>query len=83
MQEQEILQKVKEVVSDRLGVEIERVTPQARYQEDLDADSLDVVDLVMALEDAFQIKIPDSDAGKIKTVQETVDYLKKALEGKA
>jgi len=83
MQEQEILQKVKEVVAERLGVEIERVTPQARYQEDLSADSLDVVDLVMAIEDAFQIKIPDSDAGKIKTVQETVDYLKKALEDRA
>jgi acyl carrier protein len=83
MQEQEILQKVKEVVAERLGVEIERVTPQARYQEDLNADSLDVVDLVMALEDAFQIKIPDSDAGKIKTVQETVEYLKKALESEA
>lgn len=83
MQEQEILQKVKEVVAERLGVEIERVTPQARYQEDLNADSLDVVDLVMAIEDTFQIKIPDSDAGKIKTVQETVDYLKKALEDRA
>ncbi|MGB9552811.1 MAG: acyl carrier protein [bacterium] len=83
MQEQEILQKVKEVVAERLGVEIEKVTPQARYQEDLNADSLDVVDLVMALEDAFQVKIPDADAGKIKTVQETVDYLKKALKGEA
>jgi acyl carrier protein len=83
MQEQEILQKVKEVVAERLGVEIERITPQARYQEDLNADSLDVVDLVMAFEDAFQVKIPDSEAGRIKAVQETVDYLKEALKGKA
>jgi acyl carrier protein len=68
--------KVKEVIVDRLGVNPEQVTPQASLVEDLGADSLDLVELVMAFEDKFGMKIPDQDAEKLRTVGAIIDYLK-------
>lgn len=68
--------KVKEIIVDRLGVNPEQVTPQASLVEDLGADSLDLVELVMAFEDKFGMKIPDQDAEKLRTVGAILDYLK-------
>lgn len=68
--------KVKEIIVDRLGVNADQVTPQASLVEDLGADSLDLVELVMAFEDKFGMKIPDQDAEKLRTVGAILDYLK-------
>src|SRR5207248_1667656 len=69
--------KVKQIVSEQLGVDEGEVTPSASFVDDLGADSLDVVELVMAFEEAFDIEIPDEDAEKIKTVQDAIDYIDK------
>ena len=69
--------KVKEIVADELSVDTGIVTPQARFVEDLGADSLDVVELVMRFEEEFEIEIPDEDAEKIATVGDAVDYIEK------
>lgn len=74
-----IEEKVKEIVADRLGVDPEEVTPEASFVEDLGADSLDTVELVMALEEEFGIEIPDEDAEKIQTVGDAIDYIQKHL----
>lgn len=70
-----ILDKVKQIVVEQLGVKEEQVTPQASFMGDLGADSLDTVELVMALEEEFKLEIPDEDAEKITTVQQAVDYI--------
>jgi len=70
-------EKVKEIIVDQLGVEAGEVTPQASFVDDLGADSLDTVELVMALEEEFDVEIPDEEAEKIKTVGEAIDYIKK------
>jgi acyl carrier protein len=75
MSEAEIFDKVKKIVTDQLSVEASKVTPQANFANDLGADSLDTVELVMALEEEFDIEIPDEAAEKITTVQEAVDYI--------
>ena len=72
--------KVKEIVADELSVDAGIVTPQARFVEDLGADSLDVVELVMRFEEEFEIEIPDEDAEKITTVGEVVSYIEKKAE---
>ena len=64
-----------EIIAKQLGVEEENVTPDASFMEDLGADSLDTVELVMALEEEFDIEIPDSDAEKIQSVQDALSYL--------
>ncbi|GIX05919.1 MAG: acyl carrier protein [Candidatus Poribacteria bacterium] len=69
-------QKVREIIARELSVDIEQVTPEASFMDDLGADSLDTVELVMAFEEAFGIEIPDEDAEKIRTVQDAIDYLK-------
>ncbi len=69
--------KVKEIIVEQLGVEEGEVTPTASFVDDLGADSLDTVELVMAFEEAFNIEIPDEDAEKIRAVQDAVDYIKK------
>lgn len=69
-------ERVKKIIVDQLGVEESQVTPQASFVDDLGADSLDTVELVMAFEEEFGIEIPDQDAEKIKTVQNVSDYLK-------
>jgi acyl carrier protein len=75
MTQEEIFEKVKGIVAENLSVEVSEVTPQANFANDLSADSLDVVELVMALEEEFDIEIPDEAAEGIKTVQDAVDYI--------
>jgi len=71
-----IEEKVKEIIIDQLGVDAEEVTLEAKFIEDLGADSLDTVELVMALEEEFNIEIPDEDAEKIVTVRDAIKYIK-------
>lgn len=75
-------EKVKDVVVEQLGVKDQEVKPEASFVEDLGADSLDTVELVMALEEEFGIEIPDEDAEKAKTVGEVVEYIDKKLKAK-
>ena len=70
-------ERVKQIIMDQLGVSAEQVTPDASFIDDLGADSLDTVELVMALEEEFDIEIPDEDAEKLRTVRDALDYLKK------
>lgn len=72
---EEALHKIQEISADRLGVEEADVTPEASFREDLEADSLDLVELIMELEEQFGMEIPDEDAEKITTVEEAVDYV--------
>jgi len=73
--------KVKKIIEDQLCVEPERVKLEASFLDDLGADSLDIVELVMAMEEEFEIEIPDEEAEKLKTVQDVCKYLKS--QGKA
>ena len=68
--------KVKDIIINELGVESEKVTPEASFVEDLGADSLDTVELVMAFEEEFGIEIPDDDAEKLQTVGDAINYIK-------
>ena len=70
-----IEERVKKIVVEQLGVKDDQVTPSASFVDDLGADSLDTVELVMALEDEFGLDIPDEEAEKIKTVQNAIDYI--------
>jgi acyl carrier protein len=67
--------KVKSIIHEQLGVELDEVTDAASFTDDLGADSLDIVELVMAFEEEFDIEIPDEDAEKITTVKDAVDYI--------
>ena len=77
MSEQATFEKVKGIVVEQLGVDEKEVKLEAAYIDDLGADSLDIVELIMAFEEEFNIEIPDDVAEKIKTVQDTVDYIEK------
>jgi acyl carrier protein len=68
--------KIKEIISKQLGVDEAKVTPEASFMDDLGADSLDTVELVMAFEETFNIEIPDEDAEKIIKVQDAMNYIK-------
>jgi acyl carrier protein len=78
MADNAVFDKVKKIVVDRLGVTDDQVTMEASFTEDLGADSLDTVELVMAFEEEFNIEIPDEDAEKIGTVKDAVTYIQKA-----
>lgn len=69
-------EKIKEIISKQLGIDMEKVTPEASFMDDLGADSLDTVELVMAFEESFNIEIPDEDAEKIVKVQNAINYIK-------
>ncbi len=75
-------ERVKQIIVEQLGVDEGEVTPTASFVDDLGADSLDTVELVMAFEEAFGIEIPDEDAEKIATVKDAVDYIQKHASAK-
>ena len=75
MAEKSIEQRVKDIIVEQLGVKPDQVTPEAKFIEDLGADSLDTVELVMALEEEFGIEVPDEDAEKMTTVGEAIRYV--------
>jgi acyl carrier protein len=75
----EILERVKKIIADQLGIDEDEVVPEASFIDDLGADSLDIVELIMAFEEEFDLEIPDEDAEKIKTVQDAVDYIKNRI----
>ena len=70
-----VAEKVKQIIVEQLGVDENQVEPSASFVDDLGADSLDIVELVMAFEEAFDLDIPDDEAEKIKTVKDAVDYI--------
>jgi acyl carrier protein len=72
----EIESRIKAIIADQLGVSEEEVKPEARFIEDLGADSLDIVELIMAMEEEFETEIPDEEAEKILTVGDTIEYVK-------
>jgi acyl carrier protein len=76
-EKKESVEKVKQIIAEQLGVDEGEVTLSASFVDDLGADSLDQVELVMALEEAFEVEIPDEDAEKIRTVQDAIDYIDK------
>ena len=76
MSSEEVFEKVKNVIIEQLGVAENNITMEASFIDDLGADSLDIVELIMALEEEFDIEIPDSDAEKVVTVGEVVEYIK-------
>ena len=76
MSQEEIFEKVKAIIVEQLGVADTSVTMEASFIDDLGADSLDIVELIMALEEEFDMEIPDEDAEKIVTVSDVVDYIK-------
>jgi acyl carrier protein len=71
----EVTDKVRQIIVDQLGISPDQVKPEASFIKDLGADSLDIVELVMAMEEEFEISIPDEEAEKIKTVQDAVNYI--------
>lgn len=72
---EELVQKVKDIIAESLGVKKTEVVPTASFIDDLNADSLDIVELVMTIEKEFDIEIPDDQAEKIRTVQDAIDYI--------
>jgi acyl carrier protein len=77
----DIEQKVKDIIINELGVEAEKVTPEASFVEDLGADSLDTVELVMAFEEEFGMEIPDEEAEKLQTVGDAINYITSHQQG--
>ncbi len=75
MAEKSIEDKVKDIIVEQLGVNPEQVTPQAKFIEDLGADSLDTVELVMAFEEEFNVEVPDEEAEKLQTVGDVIKYI--------
>ena len=82
MAENEVADKVRTIIAESLGVKLEQVKPESSFINDLNADSLDIVELVMAIEKEFEIEIPDEDAEKITTVQHAIDFIQQQVAGK-
>lgn len=82
MTKEERIQKVKEIIVEQLGVDMSEVTMEASFIDDLGADSLDTVELVMEFESAFDIEIPDEDADQLATVEAAIKYLEKKIAEK-
>ncbi len=78
-----VADKVRQIIAEQLGVKVEDVTPQSSFIDDLGADSLDTVELVMALEEEFSIEIPDEDAEKMTNVGEAIKYIEEKASSKA
>jgi acyl carrier protein len=72
--------RLKKIVAEQLGVDESKIVPTARFTEDLNADSLDLVEMIMELEEAFGVEIPDEDAEKIVTVQDALNYIEQKLQ---
>ena len=79
--ETDLEQRISEMIIEQLGATKEEIVPEASFIDDLGADSLDIVELVMAMEETFDIEIPDDDAEKIQTIGDAVTYLRDRLEG--
>jgi acyl carrier protein len=75
MSDKSIEDRVKDIIVDQLGVNADQVTPEAKFVEDLGADSLDTVELVMAFEEEFDIEVPDEEAEKLQAVQDVISYI--------
>ncbi len=75
-----IEERVKEIIVEQLGVSEDEVVPEASFIDDLGADSLDIVELVMAMEEEFDMEIPDEDAEKIQTIQDAITYIKQKAQ---
>ena len=75
MSSEEIFAKIKEIIIDQLGVEEDSITTNSSFIDDLGADSLDIVELIMAIEEEFDLEIPDSEAEKVATVNDVVEYI--------
>jgi acyl carrier protein len=73
----EVIDRVKKIIIDQLGIDASKITEESSFVDDLGADSLDIVELIMALEEEFDVEIPDEDAEKIKTVGDATKYLNK------
>ena len=73
--------KIKDMIAEQLGIGVDQITPEAKFIDDLGADSLDVVELVMALEEQFDIEIADEDAEKIQTVGDAISFIRQLAEG--
>ena len=76
MSPEEIFDKVKEIIIEQLGTQEDAITPEASFVDDLGADSLDIVELIMALEEEFDLEIPDGEAEKVVSVNDVVEYIK-------
>jgi acyl carrier protein len=74
-----VYERVRKVIAEQLGVDEAQVTPEASFQDDLNADSLDLVDLIMSLEEQFNLEISDEEAEKIRTVRDAVEYIEEHL----
>jgi acyl carrier protein len=79
----EVASKVREIIMDKLGTSEEKITPEASFRNDLGADSLSTVELMMELEEAFGVEIEDEEAEKIQTVKDAIDYIEKKMADKA
>lgn len=75
-----IFEKVRDIISDQLGIDADEISMESSFIDDLGADSLDIVELIMALESEFDMEIPDEDAEKISVVSDVVDYIKSHIE---
>ena len=80
MSSEEIFEKVKKIIVEQLGVQESNISMESSFLDDLGADSLDIVELIMALEEEFEIEIPDADAEKVVTVGDVVEYIKSHVE---